>query len=324
MIRVGFLGVAHMHSYGYAPAVAGHPSASLVCVYEADPEIGKAFCERFQIPLLSSPQEVLEQVDAVIICSENVRHSELGCLAVKAGRAVLCEKPLVTTIEEGRDLIEAVNESGVPFMTAFPCRYSAAFATLKQRVQNGDLGQIKAVCATNRGRCPWGWFVEPAKSGGGAMIDHVVHVTDLLRVLLGSEVTHVQAQIGNNMYGQEWDDTAMLTLEFESGVFATLDSSWSRHASYKTWGDVTMKVIGEKGVIELDMFGQSLEFFRGDSPTHVAMGYGSDLDAGLVNDFLRSVEQGTPPPITVEDGFAASLVAIRGYESAKARSVVVA
>ena len=154
------------------------------------------------------------------------------------------------------------------------------------------------------------------------MIDHVVHVTDLLRVLLNSEVVKVQAQIGNNMYDQEWDDTAMLTLEFANGVFATLDSSWSRHKSYKTWGDVTMNVVGEQGVMELEMFGQALDTWKDGPTTHNLAGFGSDLDAGLVEDFLQSVLKNGPPPITAEDGIRASSVAIAGYESARLRTPV--
>src|SRR5207253_2134250 len=97
----------------------------------------------------------------------------------------------------------------VKVMTAFPCRYAPSFTRLQERVKAGDIGPIKAICATNRGRCPFDWFVQENLSGGGAMIDHTVHVTDLLRALLGEEPTRVQAQTGSNMYGQSWDDTAM-------------------------------------------------------------------------------------------------------------------
>ena len=149
------------------------------------------------------------------------------------------------------------------------------------------------------------------------MIDHTVHVADLLRVLLGEGPDTVQAFGGNRMYGEDWEDTAMLTLQFPGGVFATLDSSWSRPKSYKTWGDVTMNVVGEKGVLEMNMFSQAFDLFAEHTPSHQIAGYGSDLDGALIADFVGSLMYERPVPISKDDGWAAVQVALAGYESAK-------
>ncbi len=317
-IRVGFLSVAHMHAWGYAPAFRHHPQAELVGLWDDDPDRAAKFAGHFGLQVFDQPEALVASVDAVVITSENTSHAKWITLAAQQGKPVLCEKPLCTTSEEAAQ----IEGAGAKLMTAFPCRYSPAFLRLKERVDGGDLGAIHAVCATNRGTCPWGWFVEPSKSGGGAMIDHVVHVADLLRVLLKEEVVHVQAQIGNRMYGKDWEDTAMLTLEFSSGIFATLDSSWSRHSSYKTWGDVTMNVVGEQGVIEMDMFGQSLDVWHDGPKAHTLAGFGSDIDAGLVNDFITCILNDSPPPITAFDGLQASRVAMAGYESVRTGQAV--
>ena len=147
------------------------------------------------------------------------------------------------------------------------------------------------------------------------MIDHVVHVADLLRDLLGEEPVKVQAQIGNNMYGNEWEDTAMVTLEYPSGVFATLDSSWSRPSTYRTWGDVTMNVIGDDGVIEMDMFGQEIQYFHAGGNTHTVASYAPNLDALMVGEWLSAIAEGREPLVTGADGFAAAKVALAGYRS---------
>ena len=151
------------------------------------------------------------------------------------------------------------------------------------------------------------------------MIDHVVHVADLLRRLLKEEPTSVTAQIGNNMYGQDWEDTAHLTIDFPSGVFATLDSSWSRHKNYKTWGDVALRVTGEKGVIEADLFGQGLSVTT-DHAWH--LGTGSDLDGLMIDEFVSAIREGRQALVTAEDGLRASAVAILGYESVRAQKKV--
>jgi predicted dehydrogenase len=188
---------------------------------------------------------------------------------------------------------------------------------LNERLQNGEIGEIVGICATNRGRCPWGWFVQKELSGGGAMIDHTVHVADLFRVLLGKEPVSVQAYTGNRIYDQSWEDSAMLSLEFPGKLFATLDSSWSRPKSYKTWGDVTMNVVGERGVIELNMFSQAFDIYSEETPSHRITGFGSDLDAALIADFARCVRDNAPVPISMEDGWKAVQVALAGYESAQ-------
>ena len=110
----------------------------------------------------------------------------------------------------------------------------------------------------------------------------------------------------------------MLNLEFPSGVFASLDSSWSRPQSYKTWGDVTMNIVGEKGVIELDLFNQEVQVY---TDRHSVAGYGSDLDDMLVAEFIDCIKTGRQPQTDLEAGLAASAVAIAGYESLKALSV---
>ena len=119
------------------------------------------------------------------------------------------------------------------------------------------------------------------------------------------------------MYGQAWDDTAMVTIEFQSGVFATLDSSWSRPSGFKTWGDVTMNVVGELGVIELDMFGPAVDLYSNEGKSHVSAGYVSDMDYMLFDEFVQAVLHDRQPEIGMEDGLRAARVAIKGYESAK-------
>ncbi|MCH8275685.1 MAG: Gfo/Idh/MocA family oxidoreductase [Armatimonadetes bacterium] len=315
-VRIGVLSVAHMHSHGYAHGLNAHPEAELAGVWDDDNERGKKFADRYETDFFDDHEALLAQVDGVVITGENKRHAETAEWAANAGKHILCEKPLVTTEQEGERMSEAVEKAGVRLMAAFPCRYSPAFQRLKERVKDGEIGRILAVCATNHGMCPFGWFVETEKSGGGAMMDHTVHVADLLRDLLQSEPVEVYAQTGNKVYNEEWEDTAFLHVRFENGVFTTIDSSWSRPQSYKTWGDVRMNVVGEKGVIELDMFAQAFDRYANGPARHSIASYGSDLDAGLIADFVRVVQTGEEPPITFHDGLQAARIAMAGYRSA--------
>ncbi len=311
MIRVGFLGVAHLHSESYIP----HLGDSLTGIYDHDSNRALAFSEKHACQSLSK-EDLLAQSDALIICSENMRHADDIIFAAKAGKPVLCEKPIAATLFDLDRIEDTIEECGTLLMTAFPCPYSPIFNRALARIKNGDIGKILAINATNRGRCPFEWFVQTELSGGGAMIDHTVHVADLLLRLLGESPQSVVAQIGSNMYGEEWEDTAHLTLHYKSGVFATLDSSWSRPKNYKTWGDVTLEIIGSQGVIEADLFGQGVSLV---SNSYKVSSTGSDLNLVMLQDFLDSVVSGTEPKATGKQGIQAAKIAIAGYQSVQNR-----
>lgn len=319
-LQVGILSFAHMHAASYAAALAAHSGATLVGIADPEEARGREMALRFGTAFFDSDAALLEQpLDGVVVTSENVHHRALVEQAVAAGvKAILCEKPLATTMEDARAMTTLCADKGVRLATAFPCRYAPAFGRLRQRVQAGAVGEVLAIRGTNRGSMPGGWFTDRALSGGGAVIDHTVHVADLNRWLLGREATEVQAEIGSGFYHQDWDDTGFLTIRYEGGVFATLDTSWSRPKTFPTWGDVTMQVVGTGGVLDLDMFAQNLVHYD-DAAGRVGWSHwGSGMDAGLVADFLRlCAGESAPDLATGEDGLCALAVALAAYRSAE-------
>lgn len=315
-VRVAMLGVSHVHAPSYVHCLLRSERATLVGHWDKDAALARTF-ETHGSQSWDDRAAMIADSDALVIAGENLDHAESVELAAAAGRSVLCEKPLAASREQSARIEKAVAESGIMLMTAFPCPFSPAFQSAMAKIENGEVGKVLSLCATNHGKCPGGWFTDTTKSGGGAMIDHTVHVADLLRRLFGEEPSRVHAVTGNNMYGQSWDDTAMVTVEFASGVFATIDASWSRPKSYRTWGDVTLKVVGEKGVIELDLFVQGLDHYSDKSGGHSSLGFGSNLDQAMVEEFLSAHAAGRAPRTTLQDGLAASGVALAAYESAK-------
>ena len=297
------------------------PNVEIVGYWDDDAERLARLAPVFGCPAFSDVDELLALCDAVTVCSENVGHRALTERAAKAGKHVLCEKPLATNPDDAKAMVDACAAAGVQLMTAFPCRFSAPFGQLLTAVQAGELGEILAVRGTNRGQCPGGWFIEKEKSGGGAVTDHAVHVTDLLRVLLSSEVESVYCELDNGILHGDFEDTGFLTLNFENGVFATLDSSWSRPKSFPTWGDVTLGVTGTRGVVELDMFAQESVLYSEKSGRGANQGWGSSIDAGLVAAFVGAIENGTAVPVTGVDGLRAVEVVEAAYESVRTRQV---
>lgn len=323
MIRLGMMSFAHMHAHSYAAAIKALPNARLVGIADHDEDRAKTVAAALGVPVFRDYAALVSaEIDAVVVASENARHRELTEMAAAAGKHVLCEKPLATSAEDGEAMIAACRNAGVQLMTAFPCRFSPAMARLKAAVEQGQVGTLLALRGTNRGRCPFGWFVEPALSGGGAVIDHTVHVADLMRWLTGSDVTQVYAEIDNRMFGSGFDDTGMLALQFANGVFGTLDSSWSRPRSFPTWGDVTLAAVGEGGTLTLDMFSQNLVLYSDKTGGVTWVPWGSNVDLLMMQAFVNALLEGKPVPVSGEDGLAAAKVAFAAYRSSKERQPV--
>ncbi len=323
-VKIGIMSMAHMHAYSYADAVRSMPNAELAGIADHDTDRAIQTATTFETTAFARYADLLRtDIDAVIIGSENVRHRELCEMAADAGKHVLCEKPLATSVEDGLAMIAACRKRQVQLMTAFPCRFSPAMGRLRTTVIDGAAGSILAIRGTNRGRCPFGWFVQTELSGGGAVIDHTVHVTDLMRWLTGSEVVEVYAEISNRMFGQDFDDTGFLNLRFANGVFASLDTSWSRPKSFPTWGDVTMAVVCDRGTLTLDMFAQNLVLYSDKSGATSWSHWGDNIDRLMLEAFVSAIADGQPVPITGEDGLRAAEVALAAYRSAETGEPVV-
>ncbi|WP_026907221.1 Gfo/Idh/MocA family protein [Paucisalibacillus globulus] len=315
-MKIGMMSFAHMHAYSYAECLMGLENVELVGIFDDDVSRGEKVAEKFQTTHYAEQQAFLElEMDAVIICSENVRHKEMVFNAARAGKHILCEKPIATTARDAQEMIDVCEESDVILQIAFPVRFSPAIQHVKQLIDDGEIGEIIAFRSTNRGQNPGDWFVDEKQSGGGAVLDHTVHMVDIMRWYLGEEVVKVDAIVDSYFHGVTIDDAGLLTLEFENGVIASHDSSWSRFTEYPTWGDACLEVIGTKRTIKVDSFGEYLRMFTSGRKSLSHVLYGSDMDLGLINDFVDCIEKGREPSITGHDGLKALEVALAAYEA---------
>ena len=324
-VKIGILSAAHLHAEFYARALAAHPGATLAGVADRNAARGRRLADRFGAEFFPSGDALLARgLDGVIVTSENTHHRRLVEQAARSGvRAILCEKPLATTLPDARAMIAACAQADVRLATAFPCRHSPAYRRLRGQVRAGAVGDILAIRGTNRGVPPGGWFTDTALSGGGAVLDHTVHVADLNWDLLGREAAEVYAEIGSGFAHGGWDDTGFLSIGYEGGVFATLDTSWSRPKTWPTWGDVTLQVVGTLGVLDLDVFAQTLAHYDGRTGRVAWPAWGSDPNVGLIADFVRlAAGEDAPDMATGEDGLRALAVALAAYRSADAGAPV--
>jgi UDP-N-acetylglucosamine 3-dehydrogenase len=321
-VRVGIISFAHVHAPQYSDVLSSLDAADFVGIADDNASRGREAADRFGVRFFQDARGLFEAVDAVVICSENRKHARDTVAALESGVHVLCEKPISTTTEDAVAMIRASEGTGRQLGTAFPVRYLPAVKRAKEIVRSGGIGRVLAVNGTNHGQIPGGWFLDPELAGGGAVMDHTVHLADALRWMLGTEVKNVYAEIGSFFGADGIDDAAILTLELEggpiaNGAFATIDPSWSRGEGYPTWGDVTLRITGTAGVLNVDAFAQHLTTFDHEAGNTSWTYTGEDMNLLMLEDFLRGVAEGSPAGASGVDGLRALEIVLAAYRSAK-------
>lgn len=319
VVRCAILSFAHGHANAYAGVLNRLPGAELVVIADDNDERGRDAAARFGTEFVADYRDVLarDDIDAVVICSENVRHAEMTIAAAEAGKHVLCEKPLATTMDDAQAMIDACARAGVKLQTAFPVRFNAAVVALRDAVREGRVGTPLAVIARNPGTCPMGWFVDPELAGGGAVMDHTVHVVDVLRHIFDAEVTEVFAEADTRIYDIPVDDVGLVMFRMSNGLRGSLDTSWSRPKNWPTWGGVEIEIIGDAGVLRLDAFNDNLEIAETEGPSYRWQSVEPSGDPEMVAAFIHAVIHDEPVKVTGEDGMRAMQVALAAYESVR-------
>ncbi|MFK3677144.1 Gfo/Idh/MocA family protein [Microbacterium sp. NPDC090218] len=330
-LRIAVLSFAHTHALSYVHALKAMPGIELIT---ADPdgatapddaprgaalaaELGVAYVETYDEAFAWKP-------DAVVIAAENSRHRALVERAAAAGVHVLCEKPLATTVEDAVAMRDACDRAGVILMVAYPVRFAPGVRDAIDELRSGRLGRILGVTGINNGKLPQdrAWFTDPELAGGGALVDHVVHCADILDELLDERAHSVRAVSNSILHAQRElsvETGGLVTIQYPSGVIATIDCSWSWPMSSATWGGLTLQIVAERGTITVSPFAKGVAGHDAHGETWSPVG--ADLDALLLDEFVRALRAGRQPQPdagvgirTVEIAKAAQASAARGGE----------
>ncbi len=318
MTKIGIMSFAHLHAYSYAACLNELEEAQLAGIWDDDAQRGQAAAKQYGAPFFDDLVEFLaSDIEGVVITSENAAHRRMTEQAAAASKWVLCEKPIATTVEDAQAMIRACQAAGVALGTAFPCRYIPSVIAVKEQIAQGAFGAIYAASCTNNGQYPGGWFGDEALAGGGATMDHTVHVADLLRWMLGKEFVKVYCENGH-LHGRDTklDDVGLIHLEMEDGIIVSHIASWNRARSFPTWGDVTLEFIGEKGVVAVDAFNQKLHVYNDEAMSAKWAYWGGNPDLALCKEFVTAVREHRQPAITGHDGLKALEVTVAAYRSA--------
>lgn len=330
-VKIGILSFAHPHAIDYAQLMLGYEGVS---VQASDPgphalgEVrGSTLAAQLGVPYSDSFEGLLDwEPDAVLVTSENSEHRRLVELAAARGVHVLCEKPLATTWEDATAISRIVQETGVIFAVAFPMRFADLFRRLRTDYDAGLFGSAVAVRASNNGKLPSGrsWFTERSLSGGGALVDHVVHAADLVQALLPNaspvSVTAVANEILHRGVGVE--TAGLVTVAYDDGLVATVDCSWSRPETAPTWGGLKLHLLGTAGTAEVDFFGSRLRGLTSSTGLPVELPYGADYNDAMLRSFIDSVGSGSAPEPGLEAGMRTLEIVLAAQQSVRTGATV--
>ncbi|WP_224337540.1 Gfo/Idh/MocA family protein [Haloprofundus halobius] len=315
-VDVGICSTAHVNAEVYAALLSKLPSADLVGISGRNAERTRRYANSVGTAAMSHA-ELMRATDGVLVCSPTAIHGELIDLALQHDVAILCEKPLATSLTEAKSIRDRCEEQGAVAKMAMPIRYSRPMQRLKERYESGAVGDLLAVSGVNRGRMPGGWFVDPKLAGGGAVADHTDHIVDIVRWITGEEVTEVYAETDTRFYDIPVEDVNVLSMTLSNGASFLLDGSWSTPQKNPFWGDAEVDLVGSEATLSADCFGYRYSHVRdiGHDTHNESIYWGADPNNALLRAFVASIRGESTLAASFDDAVRTAAVIAAAYES---------
>jgi UDP-N-acetylglucosamine 3-dehydrogenase len=301
VLRVGVIGAGVM-GRNHARVLSELPNVELIGV--ADPDQGRAAQAAGQAEgaeVFADHHELIaRKADAVIVAAPTHLHHKISLELIDAGVGLLVEKPIATTVDQGREIVAAAARAGVTLMVGHVERFNPAVQTIKQAIAGEE---ILSIGITRVGPFP------PRMSDVGVVIDLAVHDIDLIRWFTESEITEVQPQISSVV--AEREDIALLQFRTASGVLAHINTNWltpfkARTVQVATRDKYVMADLLTRTVTECFGFQKDGSY----GMRHLSVGHTEPLRAELAA-FCDAVRYGKTPVVSGEEGVASLEIAIR-------------
>jgi 1,5-anhydro-D-fructose reductase (1,5-anhydro-D-mannitol-forming) len=248
-VRFAILGFGFHAIRRLLPAFERCEEATLTGMWRRDQAAAAKNCAEFEIAHCFATREELcasPEVDAVFITSPDAMHCEDTLLALKHGKAVLCEKPLAMNSAEAEEMVAAAKAAGRLFGVAQNFRLNRSVQWMREQIAAGKIGQPQLAHAQfsyMATKAPRRWIADPALACGGPIGDVGVHCVDALRFVLGAEVESVSTLARRDESSGDVEAVASLQMEMTGGVLANVTAN--ARAPYRT----LVEVVGSDGVM---------------------------------------------------------------------------
>jgi myo-inositol 2-dehydrogenase/D-chiro-inositol 1-dehydrogenase len=325
-IQIGIIGsgrIGQIHARNLCQLI---PEARVAAISDPMIDVAQQCAQRYGIErVLAEPGDLLAipEIDAVVICSPTDTHADLITAAAQAGKHIFCEKPIALDLNTIDAALAAVAQAGVKLQIGFNRRFDPGFAHARAAVAKGQIGTPHLVRITSRDpELPPLAYIS---ASGGLFLDMTIHDFDMSRFILGEEITEVFAVGGalvDPAVAEAGDiDTAVITLNYESGAFAVIDNS--RQAVYgydqrlEVFGSEGCIVVGNRTPHEGTLY--TRQTVQDAKPLYFFLERYQESFLEELRQFVRALVDDTPPAVSGFDGRVPVTLALAAQESLRQR-----
>ena len=333
-VRVGIIGCGSITKYRHAPEYHSNKDCEIVAFSDLNFERARELANQYGGKAYQNYQDILNDptIDAISVCTPNYTHATITIEALKAGKHVLCEKPMATNLEDARLMIKTAKEKGKILMIGHNQRFTPAHQRVREILEKGEMGRVLTFRTSFKHQGPEFWSVEGPNTWFftkdlaffGVLGDLGLHKVDLIRWLLQEEITEVCAitstldkkdKEGNLI---RVEDNAFCILKTKGEKLGTLEVSWTNYGSEEN----STILYCEDGVIkvyshpEYDLIiekrdGGEIYYKLGGISTNIRQ-----IKSGVIDAFIRSILENKPPEVSGEDGYKALAIIFALIQSA--------
>ncbi|AJI23844.1 Gfo/Idh/MocA family oxidoreductase [Priestia megaterium] len=335
-VKIGVIGCGSIAQHRHLPEYKMNEQVELVAVCDINTERANSVAQQYGLKAYTNYEELLASgtVEAVSVCTPNYLHAPISVAALNSGVHVLCEKPMATSEEEAKAMIEAAKTNGKKLMIGHNQRFVASHQKARELIEKGEIGKIYSFRTAFGHGGPEGWSVDGKDSWFfkkdeafiGAMGDLGVHKTDMLRYILNEEIVEVGAFVESNAKDfANVDDNAVCVLKTESGIIGTLAASWA----YNGKEDNSTIVYGEKGILRLEddpTYSLVAQYATGEVVNYELGKIQSNDEGGqsnshVIEQFVDAVAEDKESPVPGEEGLKSLAVILAALKSSQTKQI---
>lgn len=338
MLKIGIIGCGKITEVRHAPEYAENPNCQLAAFFDVVPERAKALAEQYGGVAYDSIEALLAaDVDAVSVCVANAYHAQASIQALKAGKHVLCEKPMATTPEDCEAMVAAAKAAGKFLMIGQNQRLAKAHVKAREIIASGEMGKVITFETHFAHPGPEGWtgvrdswFFDKKVASFGVMADLGVHKTDLIHYLTGKKIVRTSAVLAtlDKTFSDgrpiTVDDNAYAIYTMEDGVVGTMHVSWTNYGNENN----STKIYMEGGVLRMyddpkysliveKRDGEVIPYELDLLTSNKEQTSGGRTSTGVIDAFVESIVTNTPPAISGESAMHAMKVVFANEQSAQ-------
>lgn len=333
MINVGIIGCGKIAVTRHLPEYQENPDANIVAVYDENLERTLKTAEKYHAKPCKSIEELLSlpEIHAISVCTANAFHYPITIQALKAGKHVLCEKPMAVTLAECEDMVNVARQMHRYLMVGHNQRLARTHVKAREMILNGSIGKLLTFQTNflHSGPETWtidrnnNWFFDKTSAAFGAMADLGVHKTDLIQFLTGEKIVEVMAYASTldkkNSSGEyiNVDDNAFCIYKMESGIAGTMVVSWTDYGAennsttlYGTDGVIHLYEHPDYSIIVEKKDGTS-EYYKIDQ----IQTNSSQTKSGIIDMWIDCLVQDKQPTISGEEALSSMKAVFAALES---------